>query len=174
MTTLDLLRHLDSRIKALVSYTVDQPEIKSKLSADTHDRVYFSMAFARVVTGRMLLEFLEIRHDASGLCADPPKTKGTGVHDMKISKFSLAPVDVKLLGGPNSTVLTKFYAASHKLVHLTDDHDFDHDLDPEVNPAISLIVKLLYQHLYKPLKKPMLLPPRFVAVMNSEQPGWDR
>ncbi len=121
----------------------------------------------------MLLEFLEIRHDASGLCADPPRVKGTGVHDLKISKFSLAPVDTKLLSGSDSTVLTKFYAASHKLVHLTDDSDFAHDLDPDVNPAISLIVRLLYHHLYKPLKEPMQLPLKFVAVMNTEQPGWD-
>lgn len=169
MTTDELFTHLGSRIGALASFYVDQTRTAERLDQDEHRRIFFAMAFARVIIGRMILEFLQVRHDPSqGLV--PKKFKGT---DVWISDFNLQPIDISALSPADRSWLEKFYPASHKLVHLTNDPVFARDLDPDIDLAIPCVIKLLYQHLYKPLNRALDLPQAFVAILDREQPGWN-
>ena len=65
MTTNELFTHLESRVGALTSFYVDQTRTEERLDKDEHRRVFFAMAFTRVLIGRMILEFLQVSHDSS-------------------------------------------------------------------------------------------------------------
>jgi hypothetical protein len=90
-----------------------------------------------------------------------------------ISDFNLPPIDILALSSADRSLLEKFYPASHKLVHLTNDPAFGRNLDPDIDPAITCIIKLLYQHLYKHLNRTLDLPQAFVSLLDHEQPGWN-
>ncbi|MBK7555678.1 MAG: hypothetical protein IPI55_14055 [Flavobacteriales bacterium] len=170
MTKPELLRNLDSRIKALISYRIDQEEIKVRLDPDTHNRVYFAAAFSRVIIGRMLLEFLGVGYSTERMALYQKKPKQK---DIQASHFGLALVDVLTLPPCERVQLEKFYSASHKLVHLTDDPDFNRNLAPDIDPGISLIARLVNQYVYRPNGMNLVVPDKFRVMLDKEQPGWD-